>query len=730
MAFDVYSPCPCGSGKKLKFCCQPLAGEMDKAQTFFENKQYRNALLTLEGLSGAHPGNAWLLTLEASIYLEMGKTAEANAVLRKLIDAHPNHLLGIGLFALTELALHSRELKVARPAIYRAFQRCPRAYPDLVFSLATTLAQLMEIRQRWMTCRAHLTLALKFSPDDDRQDSFYRMLEFDGDTDIPYLFRGVHQLAVWEGDGDEDEEIAQQTSKGQRLSAHGCFGPAARVYERLADQFPDNPVFWQNAGLCRAWEGEESTAAEALHRAAELHTDFETAVEVEALAQLLDRNNATGDNRVDSVTVQYHVPSVAKLLTILDDQERCIRQPIPQADSEDVDDVNRPVAEYDILDRSPDGLVTEEISPGDLPLILGKLLVFEPPDAQSALVSITGWEGDHLNEAVSLFEAATGDQATRNETDKPNTLLGVCREAIAEGLSWHFPEKTPFALRRKLLIERWEDFANNRWPDLPLMGLDGRTPREAAGEETLRVRLAAAVAVLDVDAVIERMYLDLSGVYEQLGLAEPQLLAVDEQTPLNALSVMQLLRLPISQLSDSQLKDVFRRAMLIQHPRLLDTVTQDVVSRPALMDDLGPEASKVYQTLAILARDRGRHTEALEWFRQQTDFVKSDDDTFETSLMCELRELTLRLEDPSDPELKPLIQRFREIYVPKFPSLGERLRQLLETYGVPAERLSDIPAGVVAGTAPGSSAEQGIWTPGETGGTSDEPQQKLWLPGE
>jgi len=348
----------------------------------------------------------------------------------------------------------------------------------------------------------------------------------------------------------------------------------------------------------------------------------------------------------------------------------------------------------------------------------------EPPSAY-----VSGWKGDVLDQAESLFTAAAEDQAERFEADNSMTVSTAVKEVAQWGSNWHFPEKTPFILRRRLLSERWEDLVGDKWPNSPLMGLSGRTPLEAAEEETSRIPLAAAVSVLDADGVVEKKYLDVSSVYKRLGLAAPEPIAVTEQTPLNSLSVMQLLRLPIAELSDSQLKDVYRRVMLIQHPRLMDEVLREVASRPTFLEGLGPETAKVYQTLAIIARDRSRHQEALEWVRNQTDFMKSADDTFQTGMMCELQELMLRLEDPSDPELKPLIRRLSENYVPKMPALRERLRQLLDSYNVPTEWLADNPTGVASEIASGTSEKQGIWTPDESGSTSGEPEKKLWLPG-
>ena len=33
MAINPYALCPCGSGKKIKFCCGDLAGEMEREDT-------------------------------------------------------------------------------------------------------------------------------------------------------------------------------------------------------------------------------------------------------------------------------------------------------------------------------------------------------------------------------------------------------------------------------------------------------------------------------------------------------------------------------------------------------------------------------------------------------------------------------------------------------------------------------------------------------------------------
>src|SRR5438105_1463847 len=39
MTIDLYALCPCGSGKKIKFCCRDIAVEIDKVERLLEAGQ-------------------------------------------------------------------------------------------------------------------------------------------------------------------------------------------------------------------------------------------------------------------------------------------------------------------------------------------------------------------------------------------------------------------------------------------------------------------------------------------------------------------------------------------------------------------------------------------------------------------------------------------------------------------------------------------------------------------
>ena len=58
---DTYASCPCGSGKKFKWCCQPIHVQIDKAFQQDQEGQHDAALRMMDDVVKEHPGNpeAW-----------------------------------------------------------------------------------------------------------------------------------------------------------------------------------------------------------------------------------------------------------------------------------------------------------------------------------------------------------------------------------------------------------------------------------------------------------------------------------------------------------------------------------------------------------------------------------------------------------------------------------------------------------------------------------------------
>lgn len=715
MPLNAYDPCPCGSGKKLKFCCQNIADEMDRALRLMDGNQPRVALQQLEVLARKNPTNTWIGTTRALILIELGEAAPARDILRALLEHNPDHEFSIVLMAAA--MFQAEGLDAAKKAIHRAFQRGAKKFPSMVSGLAATMATVLGQRQRLIAAREHLALALRLSPEERRQELFVHLLEFDGDNGVPYPIRGSHALpAVGGGTEEQQKEI----KKAQKYAAVGCWNTAADLFLAQTKTQPESAELWHSVGLCRAWDGDEVQAAEALHKAAQLYGDFATAVECETLAQLFERFNST--DVIDICTYEASVDSLGRLLTVLDEQPRLLRFAVPQSSEAEA---NAPVAAYQILDRPKwEGADYSQLTLDSMPKFQAHISVYDavPDSNEPPSLYLTGDRGSDLEQAKSLLDSAAQGQV-QWKTDKPQPEVTGSVPAESQPLRWRWslPEQTPIRRNRELKQEQWKNILTDGWPNAAQKCLGGQSPVQAAGDPARKVALEAACYVLDAHCQQQTFNLDLKEILSRFGLESLPPLQVDGSTPLSMLSVMQMHRLPVEQLSDQQLVSVVNRALLTRHEGFLYRALKAAFERPACESEI--DLPRSLRAIVELCATQGRREEALHWIDVARNKPTGDKSAFEYQWNWDMTELALRLEDPTDAALKPLLDRFVHYYSPKVPQMRGYIENMLAQFGVPSPW--DSISLVSASGAPAG----GIWSP-DAPAPAAAGQSKLWLPGQ
>ncbi len=732
MALDVYAACPCGSNKKLKFCCHGLEGSIEQVVRHQSAKQYKQALQLLDALDQKHPQSAWVKNLQAFTLMMDKRGPEAIGPLTKVLQVQPDNLYSIALFGLASFL--GSGWKAGKTAIQRAFQRCSNEYPHIIFFLARSIAEFMGSVGSPLAHRQYLGLAMRLASEENRENVFMELVEFDGDTKIPYILRGSHDLVPVTG----DEAFEKEVRKSAKLAFLGCNDAAGGLFAKLAETAESELAalsgddaakkrvtvasLWWNAGLCRAWDGDEKTAAEALHRSAKHSAEFEAAAEAETLAQTLGRR---GDREHSHRVVQatFKIKMVSKLLTLFDATPLFVRVPQPEGQAPDP---RQPVATYRVLDKSPvAGNDSASYSLDSVPRVAAEIVVFASaaPGQQEAALGIIGIEGETFTDALAKLEAAGGDEIEKltapgtGESITTNTVFE--KEFLPLQFKRHFEASTPLGIIRRINRDNWSKFLTSDWPEMSLAALGGKTPQQAIGDDAVRVPLAAWLQQIDMYADRFGLPFDVPAERAKYGLPAATQRDVSEHSNVGTLSVLQFARLSFDKLSDQQLVAAFKRAALIQHKGSLRPLLLTIVERTSCHDYL--DMARVYRFLSDLGSLLMETSEAIRWLDQERARTVPVAEQFEHELDCDMRELRYRLDDPHDPACSNLLRRMWEHYGTKVPELRGYVTGIVNHYKIAAPWMTDR-------EAVGAITSGGVWTP-DSAPEKPAGESKLWLPG-
>lgn len=716
---DVYQFCPCGSGKKLKFCCHAIIGDMQKIAEMQQHHQYQMALAALDNLEKKDLkevwSRAWVKTTKALIQSSLQKPDEARRLVQEVLEEIPDHPLGTVVNGL--LTLSAEGYPAAKRAVYSAFQVRNESGRNafLTSHLARTLATMLAMQGHVLAAREHFSLAVAFDP--ENEEAVEDFLEFQGDASIPYPLRSHYLLARFTGEENQRDAYDQAAA----LAGTGCYSDAAKAFGQIARQSPNQGWVWWNIALCHAWAAEDPLAVEAFKPAAANQTDPESAADCLLLSRLLQ--TPTGAARIDRLGQEYRVHSVGKLLTLLDQQPLFARGPM--SPEEEADEA-RPSAWYQVLDRDPNTVAPDKLTVDNVPHVVGQITVFDAdPQSERPARAIVGCLGrDKLEQLKVQFAEAAGAEAEL--TGEP-VLAGFARaETAALMLPWHLPEELSLSQIESLQRARWNRILSEIWPQTPQEALGGRSPDDAAKSPELQNALRAAVLALDVFCEQSSYTLDQGEVRSRLGLPPVTPLDTAPDDDPTHYSILQLRRVPFDRLTDEQLVAVSNRITRLGHSGLSYQAIKAVLERETLVAKV--DVTRLYMSLANLSRRQFRSDEALEWLTKGKQEAKSRKQPLEALVMWELEELMLRAKSPEDPKLAELAATLWNYYRPKLPNAAELIVGVLNQLAIPGPwNAAGAAAGEVESLATAGTTAGGIWTP-----EAQAPGQtsKLWLPGQ
>ena len=709
MPIGPYSPCVGGTGKKIKFCCPDLLGDLQKIEKMIEGGQFQACLGHVERLEKSNPDKACLLATKIRLLRLVDRYDEATTTARAFLEKHPDNPI-----ALAEAAMsHAFDDRCAEAMshIARAIERSGAEMYLQVYQSMGVVARVMAALGHHLAAVALASLQLGIRRDDQRPLEI--LFPFRSETAIPLVLKD-NRLRSCPDDAPckaEFDEAMLSSSRGEWLKTRDGF-------ERIAQRC-DLPAVWWNLAMSRSWLADTDGCVEALRRFAASDVPLEDAVEAETFALFIS-GDPLGDP-FDVLEVTFAVDEPERLETALSTSRHFERSPGDPADYADGDGPP-PRAVYVLFDREPPGPDAER-SLETLPRPLSQVAFYGKETDRPARLVLSDVSAHDLGAIVALLHDVAGDALAPEPEQKVIAQKSTFQELLSR--EWRLPANT---LRSD--FERWieqylEQLLLETWPQAPLGLLDGKTPEEAAGEEAYRHRLLAGIMVLDHWLQAMGARFDLNRLRGRLGLPTLEPIELGDDS-IGDLPLVRLHRVAVDKLPDGSLLAGLRRAIGYGVVAAQAAFAHEIVRRPSLAGH--KDRLRAYRVLVHLTEDPDEALRYLEEGRQAAEAAS------QSSAPWDLAELQLRYMRGEAEELSRVLrhletEHFREPGVAQGVSEFLMRIGLLRPDGTPAaaarETRSEQPSLVVPGVEGAKPGE--LWTP--DGPKPPGAKPKLWTPG-
>lgn len=706
MPVDPYALCPCGSGKKLKFCCSDLVGEIEKIHRMIEGEQPRAALRHVEQTLTSHPGRASLLDLKASLELSLEETEAAKRTIADFVKLHPDSPTAHACEAL--LLSEVGDARDAVKSLQRALSYVERDMPLRVYEAMGAVGGALLEAGHVLAAQTHLWLHAALAPKEDTRsrEVLAALHHYSG---LPLLLRDQISLCPAPSDAPWGAEAEQAA----RLANNGKWQQAAAIIDKLGGQYGAEPVLLYNRALLAGWLADDRALVAGLHAFAQLDVPLDEAVEAEAIAQLLDPD--LREASLDSVLQVYEIKDLDGLIERLLSDKRVQAFDMDPA-AFDKSDQPRPRHTYVLLDR-PMPESGESLKREDAPRMAGILAIYGRQTDRAERVELTVDKGPAYDETISAIKEIAGD-----------TLGGMTEERVVGSVSptdqalnwrWQLPRDTPPEVRRRLMDEERRVAILQRWPELANPAFGGKSAQEAAKDPAMKIPLLAALLILEQGSNTDRDTPTIAELRSNLGLPQPEAVVAGSQ-PAISLPMVRIGRLQVENVSDDDLVTLYHRAVMAGAGAATAMLAREAVRRPSLATRIPP--SDAYRRLIAVEHDSAR---ALELINAAREHGKSSG---ESTAPWDLAELELHITSGNPEEARQALTRIEAEHRNDPNVVAALYRLLYETGVIPPEALhahAQQPAMQAPAAAP-SGATGHIWTPDSEQPTTGK--SPLWTP--
>ncbi len=692
MSLDAYSLCPCGTGKKIKFCCSDLLGELQKIDRMIEGEQYLGCLQHIEQLRRKHPDRASLMAIKGMLLRGTNQAEAAAANAAEFLEKHPENPTALAEAAIATAA-EEGNAREAMKTLQRAIAAADGKVQERLYEAMSIVALALLRDGAWMSGRALLQLQLMINQ--GNRQLLNMLVQLNRSPNVPLLLKDHSLLESPPDDVTWKDRFDEAISPAYM----GNWRWAAERLATLAEEFPDAPAIRRSIAALCGWMSDTPGCCDALRKYAAMDVPLENAVEATAAAMLLD-DDPLGD-LLDTFRIEWEVTDLEELQAGLTLEGRVMSLTVDPSYFAD-DDTPPPKASYALFDRqTPE--TAEGIELKDVPFLFGRAMLYGRQTDRRARLEVAGVAADDLEQVKTMLKETVGNAMADDVKQEVTGHVSATRQLLR--CMMRPPEDISQEQFDALIDRHRRDVLLNRWPELKLGIFEGQSPREVAGGDKYRIELSAAIMVLDYWCEQDQGSFDFKELKAELGL--PTLGPIyPEQHPIKTLPLVRLARVTAQRLSDEDLVVGYHRAEVFGATAALRKFARAIIDRPSLSGN--NEQLAAYRTLAQMERDPDR---ALEYVHQGRAAAES---AGQSPVSWLLFELSLQFSLGDTDQISRLLGLIQDRHIEE-PGVADALTQLLIQVGV--LRPDGTPAGPPQpmqkeAAEPAQAEEPGkIWTP-------------------
>lgn len=595
MQNDPYSPCPCGSGKKFKWCCQPIHAEIAKIFTLDEEGQHEAALRAMEDVVVQHAANPEAHGRKAQLLFQNDKVEEAEKALDKAFEQFPNY--PFGFFLKARFRLYEGEIAGALMLLRKAAGLYDSNAVDIVAQIHVDVFDCEMKLNHPIAARAAAELALKLQPSNDNLRQGLSTVFSKDNPNLP--------MSAWESHAFKP--LGVNAAPKHRASwdgalksaATGKLADATKAFEQLTQGDAVEPAAWFNLGLCHAWSGNNASALAALDQYVTLETDEAQAAQAWAIAEVL----RYGQGMEDQADLVEHSCTFGAR------DPRAFVSFLGELEKEGLLTGARVSEEEGVLRA----IVLEPPGPALTPEIAARqnLKSAAYVAMMGNFIHLTGPDKPALEKFMASVQQKLGNLIVETQS-----MRGPAKfvDALAEGVG--FPRNALSNEDAEARVrEGFEKFYEDVWIHRPLKSLSGLSPIDAAGQGVARKKLRGLLKFMGEIASMARYPYEFDRLGRKLGLGEgatPAAVTTGAAKPdITALGATDLASLSTDGLSNAELESAYQTAIKLDAREVAGRFAAILVGKPSYPER--PDRLPLFQLLINQSMAAGDLDTALNY---------------------------------------------------------------------------------------------------------------------